>query len=102
MKFARIVLASAVLAASAAHADSIVFPMHIVYSSIRWAATYGNRIRVCPLPSTYAVCSAGAGWIDPDVASPVPGYKLRHVVRRGDGSVVLYFCPDPGKCEGDD
>lgn len=88
--------------ATCASAGTITFPAHVTYTSARWAPTYGNRLRVCPLPNTYADCAAGTGWVDPDEVSPIPGYWLRHTIVRADGAVVLYFCRNGTRCPGDE
>jgi len=85
-----------------AHAEQITFPAHVGYASNRWAPTYGNRIKVCPLPTPVPACLLGDGWIDPDEVSPIPGYWLRHIIVRADGAAVLFFCRDGSKCEGDE
>jgi len=86
------------LLAPLAHAATITFPAHVGYTSDRWAPTHGNRIRVCPLPTTLAACAAGSGWIDPDVTSPIPGYWLRHTIKRNDGAIILFFCKAGTQC----
>ncbi len=85
-----------------AHAGQVTFPAHIGYRAERWAPTYGNRIRVCPLPTPVPACILGDGWIDPDEISPIPGYWLRHLIVRADGAVVLFFCRDGQRCGGDE
>ena len=90
------------LIAVSAQAGTITFPAHIGYHAERWAPTYGNRIRVCPLPTTVEQCAAGIGWQDPDEVSPIPGYWLRHIIARKDGAAILFFCKNGTKCQGDD
>ena len=85
-----------------ADAGQITFPAHIGYSAERWAPTTGNRIKVCPLPTPVPACILGDGWIDPDEVSPIPGYWLRHLIVRADGAVVLFFCRNGQRCEGDE
>lgn len=88
--------------ATCASAGTITFPAHVGYAADRWAPTYGNRLRVCPLPTTPAACASGSGWVDPDEVSPIPGYWLRHTIVRADGAVVLYFCRNGTRCPGDE
>ena len=84
-----------------AEAGQITFPAHVGYRAERWSPAYGNRVRVCPLPTPVPACLLGDGWIDPDDTSPIPGYWLRHVIVRKDGAAVLFFCRNGEQCEGD-
>jgi len=98
----RLPASTLLVAATCAQAGTITFPAHVGYKPERWAPTYGNRVKVCPLPTEVAACARGEGWQDPDEVSPIPGYWLRHTIVRKDGALVLFFCLNGTKCRGDD